>query len=210
MIFFEALSKNYLRDKNSPNDKEMEQSIYYNEYIISSNNSINENTLNEQKFKRSPSYRLKKFLKFLLGKPAASKSLGTTKLTTTKTVCKCKNISYEDEEQFYDDDFIYSYDAEIDHNQFNEELESRIIEEIKQCDDNSAIYIYDEEDNCNLTPVYSEEVYVPVHFARTQEGTFFWTTTQRIDSDLIDSKNCSSGRQSAEQQCDSFDRWVQA
>lgn len=188
----------------------MEQSIYYNEYIISSNNSINENTLNEQKFKRSPSYRLKKFLKFLLGKPADNKSLGTTKLTTTKTVCKCKNISYEDEEQFYDDDFVYSYDAEIDHNQFNEELESRIIDEIKQCDDNSAIYIYDEEDNCNLTPVYSDEVYVPVHFARTQEGTFFWTTTQRIDSDLIDSKHCSSGRQSAEQQSDSFDRWVQA
>lgn len=188
----------------------MDQSIYYNEYIISSNNSINENTLNDQKFKRSPSYRLKKFIKFLMGKSADTKSLGTTKLTTTKTICKCKNYSYEDEEEYYSDDYIYSYDAEIDNNQFNEELESRIIDEIKQCDENSAIYVYDEEENCNLTPVYNEEVYVPVHFARTQEGTFFWTTTQRIDSDLIDSDDCTSSRHLPAPQCDSYDRWVQA
>lgn len=190
----------------------MEQSIYYNEYIISSNNSINENTLNDQKFKRSPSYRLKKFLKFLMGKPDTNKSLGTTKLTTTKTICKCKNISYEDEE-FYDDEYIYNYDSEIDNNQFNEELEERIIDEIKQCDENSAIYIYDDEDNCNLMPVYNDEVYVPVHFARTQEGTFFWTTTRTTtqnDSDLIDSENCTSERQSPQQQFESYDRWVQA
>jgi Enhancer of split M4 family len=191
----------------------MDQSIYYNEYIISSNNSINENTLNDQKFKRSPSYRLKKFLKFLMGKPNNNnKSLGTTKLTTTKTVCKCKNFSYEDEEeQYYDEDFIYNYSDEIDNNQFNEELESRIIDEIQHCEDNSAIYVYDEEDNCSMMPISSEEVYVPVHFARTQEGTFFWTTTQRsIDSDLIDSEDCSTSRQLPEQQFDSYDRWVQA
>jgi Enhancer of split M4 family len=189
----------------------MEQSIYYNEYIISSNNSINENTLNDQKFKRSPSYRLKKFIKFLMGKNDENKSLGTTKLTTTKTVCKCNsNYSYSDEEEQYEDDYIYNYTAEIDSNQFNEELESRIIDEIQQCDDGSAIYVYDDEDNCNLTPMYSDEVYVPVHFARTQEGTFFWTTTQRTDSDLIDSKNCTSERQFPAQQCDVFDRWVQA
>lgn len=189
----------------------MEHSIYYNEYIISSNNSINENTLNDQKFKRSPSYRLKKMLKKFLGKQNSNKALGTTKLTTTRTVCKCKNISYEsEEEQFYDDDFIYNYDSEIDNNQFNEELETRIIDEIKQCDENSAIYVYDEEDNCNLQPVYTDEVYVPVHFARTQEGTFFWTTTQNIDSDLIDSKHCTSEHQSPSQQYESYDRWVQA
>jgi len=188
----------------------MEHSIYYNEYIISSNNSINENTLNDQKFKRSPSYRLKKFLKFLMGKPNANKSLGTTKLTTTKTLCKCKNYSYEDEEEHYDDEYIYNYDAEIDNNQFNEELEARIIDEIEQCEENSAIYVYDDEDNCNLTPVYNDEVYVPVHFARTQEGTFFWTTTQRIDNDLIDSKSCTSSGQLPLQQSDTYDRWVQA
>lgn len=190
----------------------MDHSLYYNEYIISSNNSINENTLNDQKFKRSPSYRLKKFLKFFIGKPSADKSsLGTTKLTTTKTLCKCRNYSYDEEEQMYDDDeHIYNYTAEIDNNQFNEELESRIVDEIQHCEENSAIYVYDEEDNCSLTPVYSDEVYVPVHFARTQAGTFFWTTTQRIDSDLIDSDDCSSSRQLPSPQVDSYDRWVQA
>lgn len=192
----------------------MDQSIYYNEYIISSNNSINENTLNDQKFKRSPSYRLKKLLKPLINiikqSNGNNKSLGTTKLTTTKTVCKCKNYSYDDESEQYDDEYIYNYTAEIDHNQFNEELESRIIDEIKHCEENSAIYVYDDEENCSLTPVQSDEVYVPVHFARTQEGTFFWTTTQRIDSDLIDSRNCTNNRQLPMPQMNTFDRWIQA
>lgn len=194
----------------------MDQSIYYNEYIISSNNSINENTLNDQKFKRSPSYRLKKLLKPLINmikqnSSNTTKSSGTTKLTTTKTVCKCKNYSYDyEDEQMYSDDYIYSYTHEIDNNQLNEELETRIIDEIKQCDDNSAIYVYDEDNHCQLTPMTSEEVYVPVHFARTEGGTFFWTTTQRYDSDLIDSKNCTSNRQLPQQQTHVYDRWVQA
>lgn len=194
----------------------MENSIYYNEYIISSNNSINENTINDQKFKRSPSYRLKKLLKPLINilkqSSGNEKSLGTTKLTTTKTVCKCKNYSYDyEDEQFYnEDDYIYNYSSEIDNNQFNEELETRIIDEIKSCGENSAIYVYDDEDNCNLMPMNSEEVYVPVHFARTEGGTFFWTTTQKYDNDLIDSSECKSNRQLPSQQTHSHDRWIQA
>ncbi|KAG5672508.1 hypothetical protein PVAND_002632 [Polypedilum vanderplanki] len=192
----------------------MEQSIYYNEYIISSNNSINENTLNDQKFKRSPSYRLKKLLKPLINiikQSNGNTDKGTAKLTTTKTVCKCKNVSYDyEDEQYYSDDYIYSYTHEIDNNQFNEELETRIIDEIKHCDENSAIYVYDEENNCKLTPVSNEEVYVPVHFAKTEMGTFFWTTTQRYNDDLIEAKQCTSNRQLPQQQSHSFDRWVQA
>ena len=193
----------------------MDQSVYYNEYIISSNNSVNENTVNDQKFKRSPSYRLKKLLKPLINiikqNNSTKSSLGTTKLTTTKTVCKCKNYSYDyEDEQMYSDDYIYSYTHEIDNNQFNEELETRIIDEIKHCDENSAIFVYDEENNCQLTPMSNEEVYVPVHFARTEGGTFFWTTTQRYDNDLIDSKDCTSNRQLPQQQCHVYDRWVQA
>lgn len=193
----------------------MEHSIYYNEYIISSQNSINENTVNDQKFKRSPSYRLKKLLKPLMNiikQSSTEKSLGTQKLTTTKTVCKCKNYSYDyEDEQFYnEDDYIYNYTSEIDNNQFNEELESRIIEDIKQCDDSSAIYVYDEEDNLEILPMTSEEIYIPVHFARTEGGTFFWTTTQRYDTDLIDSKDCTSNRQLPSQQQSTNDRWVQA
>lgn len=193
----------------------MEHSVYYNEYIISSNNSINENTINDQKFKRSPSYRLKKLLKPLMNilkQSSTEKSLGTTKLTTTKTVCKCKNYSYdyEDEQYYQEDDYIYSYTSEIDNNQFNEELETRIIDEIQSCGEDSAIYVYDEENNCNLMPVNGEEVYIPVHFARTEGGTFFWTTTQKYDDDLIDSSECKSNRQLPSQQQSSHDRWIQA
>ena len=186
----------------------MEHSVYYNEYIISSNNSINENTINNQKFKRSPSYRLKKLLKPLINiikQSSGEKPLGTQKLTTTKTVCKCRNYSYD-----YEDEYIYNYTSEIDNNQFNEELETRIIDEIKHCDDNSAIYVYDEEDHCNVMPVNSEEIYIPVHFARTEGGTFFWTSTQRYDSDLIEPKDCDTKRQLPSQQQHSHDRWVQA
>jgi len=199
----------------------METSIYYNEYIISSNNSINENTLNDQKFKRSPSYRLKKLLKPLMNiinnnKQSSNNNnkSSTTKLKATKRICKCKNYSYEDEDeqqQQQEDDYIYNYTYEIDNNQFNEELETRIITEIKSCDNNSAIYVFDDdENNCSMSP-YSDEVYVPVHFARTQEGTFFWTTTQRIDDDLISSDQCESNRQLPQlQQVNTFDRWIQA
>lgn len=194
----------------------MENSIYYNEYIISSNNSINENTLNDQKIKKSSSYKLKKILRPLIKmiKHSGSNnksSTATTKLTTTKTVCKCKNYSYEEEDYEKYGDYVYDYTTEIDDNQFNEDLEDRIIEEIKHCDENSAIYVYDSENNCNLTQVHSEEIYVPVHFARTEAGTFFWTSMQRpVDCDLVESKDCSSDSQLPQLQHHSYDRWVQA
>jgi hypothetical protein len=191
----------------------METSMYYNEYIISSNNSINENTLNTEKLKRSSSYRLKKMLKPLIKmikQNSSSKKESTQKLTTTKKVCKCKHYSYEEEDYERHDD-IYDYTAEIDDNQFNEDLEERIIDEIKSCDDNSAIYVYDSYNNLNLTPVYNDEIYVPVHFARTANGTFFWTTMQRpVDCDLVESKNCQSDSQLPQLQQHSYDRWVQA
>lgn len=192
----------------------MEHSVYYNEYIISSNNSINENTLNDQKMKKSSSYKLKKILKPLIKmikQSSKQQKTATTKLTTKKTVCKCRNYSYEEEDYERYGDYVYDHSAEIDDNQFNEDLETKIIEEIRSCDENSAIYVYDSENNCNLTPVYNEEVYVPVHFARTEAGTFFWTSMQRpADSDLIESRNCSSDSQLPQLQEHGYDRWVQA
>lgn len=192
----------------------MENSVYYNEYIISSNNSINENTLNAQKIKKSSSYKLKKILKPLIKmikQSSGKQSTATTKLTTTKTVCKCSNYSYEEEDFERYGDSVYDYTTEIDDNQFNEDLEDRIIDEIKNCDENSAFYVYDSENNCNLTPVYNEEIYVPVHFARTEAGTFFWTSMQRpVDCDLVESKDCSSDSQLPQLQQHCYDRWVQA
>lgn len=184
----------------------METSMYYNEYIISSNNSINENTHNSEKLKRSSSYRLKKMLKPFINliKHSGNRKTATTKLTTTKTVCKCKSNSYED-------DSIYDYTEEIDENQFNESLEHQIIDEIRHCEENSAIYVFDNEDKCQLTPIFNDDIYVPVHFARTQAGTFFWTTMQRsVDCDLVEPENCSSNSQLPQLQHHGYDRWVQA
>lgn len=177
-------------------------SLYYNDYIISSNNSINDNKYNAEKLaKSSASYKIKKILKPIMRMLRQNKKTSSKKSQQQKQL---KNTSCES----YECDFWGASDCNDD-NAANEELERKIINEIQQCSDNSAIYVYNQDNTCDVQPVYREDLYVPVHFARTQAGTFFWTTMQRAeDSFASESTFCTTTYEPA----DSYngDRWVQA
>ncbi|XP_034486375.1 enhancer of split malpha protein [Drosophila innubila] len=57
-----------------------------------------------------------------------------------------------------------------------------------------------------------EDIYVPVRFARTEAGTFFWTTNLQpvasVDADLLQPAYCYSSEQHPFMQYQ--DRWAQA
>lgn len=159
-------------------------SAYTSEYTMSSNNSINENIYNTQKLKRSPSYRLKKMLKPLL------KMLLQKTKKSNKHLCKCRNSSIDS----------YDYASEIDDNNANETLETRIHDEIRDSEEDSAVYVYGEEHQ--LMKVNSQQTFIPVHFARTEAGTFFWTTFEDKSSIMESQLPQLNGHQ--------FDRWIQA
>lgn len=180
-------------------------SAYYNDYIIASNNSINDNKYNAQKLAKSPSYRLKKILKPILrilrqkNNKNASQSSSSNSNRSSNSKANYSMESYTHEE--YQQDF---WSSEIDDNFANEELESRILNEIEQCNNDAAIYVYS-DDECEMQAVHQDQKFVPVHFARTEAGTFFWTTMQK-PVDLEESSHCCSGYNSSH--CG--DRWVQA
>lgn len=164
-------------------------SALYNEYAC--NNSYNDNLYNNQLAKSaSTTYKIKKILKPLLrmlkNKTTASKKQQFLQ-AAKEDLCAC------------------------DDNSANEELESRIFSEIEQCPEDAGVYVYNDEfGGCELQSVQRDQQFVPVHFARTNAGTFFWTTmTKEVDCDLVQPTYCCSHFQQPEfQHCG--DRWVQA
>lgn len=87
------------------------------------------------------------------------------------------------------------YYAEIDENAANEKL-SQLAQEQQQEQQLDA----------------EEDIYVPVRFARTEAGTFFWTTNLQpvasVDADLLQPAYCYSSQQHPFMQYQ--DRWAQA
>nr|CAH7758447.1 unnamed protein product [Callosobruchus chinensis] len=151
------------------------------------NNSINDNVYNAKRCKSAahPLRQIKKLIKCVLKKNSKS--------------------SYVKQPQpsFY-------HDEEIADNVANEILENEIFEEIDSCEEFAAVPYY-EDDQMQFLPVYRGQRYIPVHFARTDAGTFFWTSMANSDSD-IDShgdKNAICNYQVPELQVPS-DRWAQA
>jgi hypothetical protein len=173
--------------------------FYGNEYMVNSNNSINDNIYNTEKLKKSSKYKIKKILKPFINILSSNK-----KPKNSKYVCKCQHSS-----SLESNDFDYS--SEIYDNQSNEKLENKIMDEIRNCGENSAIFAYNGENSYDLVPITNDQVYVPVHFARVPgSGTFFWTTIKRrVDYDLEEGEYYS-GNQLPQLQAHHYDRWVQA
>ncbi|XP_035904057.1 enhancer of split malpha protein-like [Anopheles stephensi] len=164
-----------------------------------SNNSINENRYNSEKLAKSSAvYRLKKILKPLVTL-LKSKSHKTTSVKSSNVDQRRSIISYID-------DFDCDYD-----NSANERLEAELVAELEQCHATDAAILVLEEQQLRLQPVVPEELYVPVHFARTEAGTFFWTTmpAREVDEDLIQPAHCYSEEKQYAQQAYA-DRWAQA
>uniref|UniRef100_A0A182LVK8 Enhancer of split malpha protein n=1 Tax=Anopheles culicifacies TaxID=139723 RepID=A0A182LVK8_9DIPT len=169
-----------------------------NNAACSSNNSINENRYNSEKLAKSSAvYRLKKILKPLV--------------TLLKSKSKAQSVKQCDHSQrrsivSYIDDFDCDYD-----NSANERLEAELVAELEQCHATDAAILVLEDQQLRLQPVLPEELYVPVHFARTEAGTFFWTTmpAREVDEDLIQPTHCYSEEQQYAQQAYA-DRWAQA
>lgn len=178
-------------------------SALYNDYIIASNNSINDNKFNDAKLAKSPSYKIKKILKPIL---RMLRQKNTKKQSSSKTNSSMDSSSSFRHNEYEQQDF---WSCEIDENAANEALESRILHEIEQCKEDAAVYVYNDNDECELKPVYADQKFVPVHFARTEAGTFFWTTMQKpVDYELVQPTYCCSGYQIPQLQYG--DRWVQA
>lgn len=177
-------------------------SALYNEYAA--NNSYNDNLYNNQLLAKSAStsYKLKKILKPLL------------KMIKNKTQKKHflqSNLKQVDDFEFWPVNHNNQADhCPCDDNSANEELESRIFNEIEQCPEDVGVYVYNDDlGGCELQPVQRDQQFVPVHFARTNAGTFFWTTmTKDVDCDLVQPTYCCSHFQQPEFQYG--DRWVQA
>ncbi|NP_001136227.1 enhancer of split malpha [Bombyx mori] len=152
-----------------------------NEYIIATNNSINENRYNAEKMKNSG-------IKALL-RPLMKMIKKTTKRVPAKAIDTC----HEDAQ-----------------NSSNELLERKIYEEMEACQSGAAFLVYNQDETCDLVPVNKDTFYVPVHFARTEAGTFFWTAVSKPEADFA-TAHCYTECQAAEQQHPVLqDRWVQA
>ncbi|KAF7271875.1 hypothetical protein GWI33_015294 [Rhynchophorus ferrugineus] len=130
----------------------------FNDYIVSSNNSINDNKVNARRVARSPMYQIKKLIKCVLRKNEKN----TYKKNTQPT---------------------YFVEEEIEDNIANEILENEIFEEIDTCEDFAGVQIYDGQDS-EIMEITRGQRYIPVRFARTEAGTFFWTSVATPDSDI--------------------------
>nr|XP_014099991.1 enhancer of split malpha protein-like [Bactrocera oleae] len=122
----------------------------------------------QQKSKVSPSRRIKNLLKPLLGRVFKS-----------RTKSQQKRNSYIAASPNGERDADFEWLANEMDNRANEDLEQRLVEEMHMCEDGAAIVVYNADGTPRLQTVEKDEFYVPVHFARTNAGTFFWTSLQR-------------------------------
>lgn len=153
--------------------------------MSSYDNNVNDNKMNARK-SRSGTHQMKQLLKPLL-----------------RLLRKDKTSTYKKSPQ---PDF---YSNEIEDNLANEILENTILEEIENCQDFSAVPVYN-QGLMNIVPIFRGERYIPVHFAKTEAGTFFWTSMMGADYDIAYNGGESITEKQIPQLQVPCDRWAQA
>jgi hypothetical protein len=125
---------------------------------FNNDNTTNDNRLNAKKA-RSPMHQIKRIIRPIFA---------LLKKSPSNTYKKSPQPEYE---------------SEIDDNIANELLENEIFEEIDCCEETSAVSVYS-NGHMDIVPVFQGQRYIPVHFARTEAGTFFWTSMVGPDCDI--------------------------
>ncbi|XP_037824075.1 enhancer of split malpha protein-like [Lucilia sericata] len=132
--------------------------------MYNNNTSYKNQTYTIYKSKVSPSRRLKNMLKPVLGRIFKSK---------THKPKRSSYIASEEKESEFD-----WLNNDMD-NMANEHLENRLMEELQHSESGEAIVVINEDGSRQLEFIDKDDLYVPVHFARTNAGTFFWTSVQK-------------------------------
>ncbi|TMW49903.1 hypothetical protein DOY81_005033 [Sarcophaga bullata] len=144
----------------------------------------------EIKNTKKVSYSIKQLLKQLFKQQKSSKLINIESLVNTK-----KAVSLESLESLEN---MHNANIEAEESATLEAFENDINERL------SAEGSWQVEDFA-----FSEiTATVPVHFVRTEHGTFFWTASSDLaaDNDLIEPLGCATNNQIAAMQ----DRWAQA
>ncbi|XP_066583463.1 uncharacterized protein [Prorops nasuta] len=92
------------------------------------------------------------------------------------------------------------FTEEVDNqNNSNEALEQRLLAELRDAEEGAAITVC-LDGQMTVVPVVPGQCYVPVHFAHTHAGDFYWTTLSLADSDLCYKERAFSQYQVPEMQ----------
>jgi len=92
------------------------------------------------------------------------------------------------------------FTEEVDNqNNCNEALEQRLLAGLQDAEEGAAITVC-LDGQMTVVPVVPGQCYVPVHFAHTHAGDFYWTTLSMADSDLCYKERAFSQNQLPEMQ----------
>lgn len=95
---------------------------------------------------------------------------------------------------------IEIFTEEVDNqNNANEALERRLLQELRDAEEGAAITVC-LDGQMTVVPVVPGQCYVPVHFAHTHAGDFYWTTLSMADRDLCYKERAFSQHQLPEVQ----------
>lgn len=92
------------------------------------------------------------------------------------------------------------FTEEVDNqNNCNEALEQRLLADLKEAEEGAAITVC-LDGQMTIVPVIPGQYYVPVHFAHTHAGDFYWTTLSLDDRDFCYKERAFSQHQLPEMQ----------
>lgn len=177
------------------------------QFSVSCDNNKVAVSMGHPKKAKFATYSIKKVLRSLFTKhaEATANKKGVTLTTSLESLDNIRNSQFEDHYE------------EIEDNAANEKLLSCLCDEIES---SSGSFERISDIHCRQHLIQHQryvddndqaEIFVPVRFARTDAGTFFWTTNLQpiaTDDDLIQPFHCSTANQRPQLQFQ--DRWAQA